>query len=135
MYAMGKEKGVEEYKKQRQDILNANFAKSYQDTNKILEVLRRFNISVISARLKVETLSNLKVALSIQQTEELNEKIEDIYNFICEVEDSSNSENYQVDFSIIKANDHFSDECVESDGFIYKHRMISDEKRARSKKS
>jgi hypothetical protein len=135
MYARGKEKGVEEYKIQQENILNNNFVKSYEDTSKILKVLNDFKITVISARLKVENINNLKIALSIKQSEELNNKIEDIYNIIYDLEDSTNSDNYRIDFSIIKVNDNFSDKCVEGDGYIYKHRLFANEKRTRTKKS
>lgn len=132
MFLMGKEKGVEEYKKKRQDIFNLNFAKSYDDANKILDIIKAFNIQVISARLKIEALNVFRIAISVKQTEVLNTKIEDIYNSIYELEESESNDTYSIDFSIIKANEHFDDKCVENDGYIYKHRLIINEESART---
>lgn len=132
MFLMGKENGVEEYKKKRQDIFNFNFVKSYDDANKILDIIKAFNIQVISARLKIEALNVFRIAISLKQTEELNSKIEDIYNSIYELEESESNDSYSVDFSIIKANESFDDKCVENDGYIYKHRLTINEESTRT---
>lgn len=127
MFLMGKEKGVEEYKKKRQDIFDLNFIKSYNDASKILDIIKAFNIQIISARLKVEALDVFRIAISVKQTEELNSKIEDIYNSIYELEESESSDSYSIDFSIIKASESFDDKFVENDGYIYKHRLTINE--------
>jgi Asp-tRNA(Asn)/Glu-tRNA(Gln) amidotransferase C subunit len=68
--------------------------------------------------------NSLKVVISIKESEDLCKKINNIYEFIGELEEKQNSETYNVDYSIIKANEHFSEKNVESDGFIYKHRLF-----------
>jgi hypothetical protein len=132
IFRMGKEQGAEEYKQQIETLLNENLSKSYNDTTKVLEKLREDNISVISARLKVKAINSLNIILSIKESELLNSKIDKIYNFIYDLEEVTNTENYTVDFSIIKANESFSDKRVESDGYIYKHRLLLNEETART---
>ncbi|WP_448698434.1 hypothetical protein ACFGVR_16490 [Mucilaginibacter sp. AW1-3] len=105
----------------QQAILNENFVRSYEDTCKVLSLLNESDIDVISARLKVETLNHLQIMLSIKQTKDLNDKIENVYSFIYELGESSSSENYNIDFYIIKATEHFNDKGIEKDGYIYKH--------------
>ena len=132
IYMMGKEKGAEEYKEQIDDILKHNFTQSYEDTTRVLERLKDYQLNIISARLKIESIRSLKIILAIQQSDLLSEKIEDVYDFIYDLETQSNNSEYRVDFSIIKANENFDDQCVEGDGYIYKHRLLLNEKSPRT---
>jgi hypothetical protein len=131
IYAMGKEKGVEEAHEKHIDHIGKNLAKSYNDTTKILEKLKANNIDIISARLKMRSENCFKILLSVKDTEDIPLNLDNIYNFIHEVETTSNTNDYMVDFSIVKANSNFSDAKVENDGYIFKHRLFINEEDTR----
>ena len=131
IYNRGKEKGAQELQEKYEHIFSENLSKSYKDTSEILNKIKEENLEVISARLKVLHPNSLKVLISITETEELYKKIDGLYEFIYDLEEKHNNENYNVDFSILKANNTFIEKNVESDGFIYKHQLFLDEKRTR----
>ena len=131
IYNMGKEKGAQELIDKYEKVFRENLSKSFKDTTEILNKIQEENLEVKSARLKVLHPNSLKVLISITETPTLHEKIESIYEFIYELEEKHNNENYNVDFSIIKANEKFTEKNVESDGFIYRHQLFLNEKRSR----
>lgn len=132
IFQMGKERGAVEEKEKIDHIISENFSKSYEHTSRVIKKLSDISVPVISARLKIKAINCLRIALAINSTDLSSEKIEEIYNFIYELEQSENSSDYSVDFSIIKANDSFNDETVENDGYIYKHRLLLDEESTRT---
>ena len=131
IYNMGKEKGVQEFLDKYEKLYQENLSKSYTDTSKILHKIKEKELEIISARLKVLHPNSLKVAISIKETQDISDKLYEIYNFIEELEEKQNSEHYNVDYSIIKANDSFDDNNVENDGYIYKHLLFLNEKGTR----
>jgi hypothetical protein len=135
IFQMGKEKGAKEESDRIQKIIENNLSKTYNDTTKVIEKFRAEKIDIISARLKVKSIYSFKIILAIKFSESVAEKMDNIYDFIFNLEKSINKENYFVDFSIIKANENFSDSKVENDGYIYKHRLIINEKSSRPAQS
>jgi hypothetical protein len=126
IYNMGKEKGVEEEKERFDSLIKENFQRSYNDTTQVLDKIKTSGIEVISARLKIKSINCLRVAVSLKKDNLSDDIIEDIYNFIYELETISNKEDYNIDFSLIKANEGFSDKSVENDGYIYKHQLVNE---------
>jgi hypothetical protein len=135
IYNMGKIKGAEEHEKELIDLIQSNFKKSYLDTSKVLKEMLTKKINVISARLKVESIHSLKVALAVSPDDNLKENIGGLYNFIFELEGKTNSSKYNIDFSIIKATQELTDKCIENDGYIYKHLLLTNAKRSRRSQS
>ena len=131
IYMMGKEKGEQELIEKVHENFRQNLSKSYADTSKILVKIKDENLEIISARLKVLHPNSLKVAISIKESEDISEKLDAIYNFIFEIEEEQNSDIYNVDYSIIKANNGFDENHIENDGYIYKHLLFLNEKRTR----
>jgi hypothetical protein len=131
IYMMGKEKGEQEVFEKFQKAFNENLSKSYADTSKILDKIKTEKLEIISARLKVLHPNSLKVAISVKESENLSEKLSLIYDFIYDLEEKQNTDNYNVDYSIIKANSTFNEKNIENDGYIYKHLLFLNEKRAR----
>lgn len=127
IFNLGKEHEAQRAKKIRLDMLEANFAKSYVDTTKVLKKLKKDKIDVISARLKVENLNCLKIMLSVKNTGDTPLNLSNVYDFIFEIEEKRRSKNYRVNFSITKANESFSEDRVESDGYIYTHGLLDEE--------
>jgi len=131
IYNMGKEKGAQELLDKFDKVYQQNLSKSYLDTSKILNKIKEKELEILSARLKVLHPNSLKVAISIKETQDISDKLTEIYDFIYELEEKQNDDNYNVDYSIIKANAHFDDSVVENDGYIYKHLLFLNEERTR----
>lgn len=134
IYLMGKEKGAEELREKYESIFRENLSKSYADTTKILAEIKNEKLEVLSARLKVLHPNSLKVVISIRETESLSQRLNGIYDFIYDLEEKQNTDRYNVDYSIIKANESFDDKNVENDGYIYKHQLFLNEKGTRKSK-
>jgi hypothetical protein len=138
IFDLGKQKGKEEVDSDFQERLGKNFELSYIHTTEFLKFLSENNVCVLDARLKLEHLSDLKVAVILKEDETLQEKISLVYDFLYDLEAKNNTEDYNIDFTIIKADERFQGELVEKDGFIFTHQLLDNdgaakkEKRARS---
>jgi hypothetical protein len=132
IFDLGKQKGKEEVDNDFQERLGKNFELSYIHTTEFLNFLAEKNVCVLDARLKLEHLSDLK------EDEDLKEKISLVYDFLYELEAKNNTEDYNIDFTIIKADERFQGGLVEKDGYIFTHQLLNndgatkEEKRARS---
>ena len=140
IYDLGKQKGKEEVDNDFQANLNRNFERSYHHTTEFLNFLKNNNVYVLDAKLKFEHLSDLKVAVIIKEEDNLSEKISSIYDFVYDLEGRSNSDDYNIDFTIVKADCNFQDKLVENDGFIFTHQLLindgeSEKERTRAEKS
>lgn len=132
MYTLGKEVGAEEARKEARELYISNLERSYEDTSKVVTFLQENGLEVISARLKVHSLNSLKVMIALAYDEHLINSLDIVYNHLYDVEDKINDKEYDLTFSIIKANKGtFSDICVENDGYIFKHRLSKNAEEAR----
>lgn len=132
IFSLGKERGAEEVRKEIQDLYLTHLTKSYEDTTRLLSYVKDLELDIISARLKVDSLTSLKVVIALKSDEKLLKSLDKLYNRLYDLEDEINSDEYDLRFSIIKANgESFSDKCVENDGYIYKHRLSLNEEEAR----
>jgi hypothetical protein len=130
IFDLGKQKGKEEVDNDFQERLGKNFELSYIHTTEFLNFLAEKNVCVLDAR--------LKVAVILKEDEDLKEKISLVYDFLYELEAKNNTEDYNIDFTIIKADERFQGGLVEKDGYIFTHQLLNndgatkEEKRARS---
>lgn len=125
IYNLGKQKGLEEADEKFDKILTKNFQLSYKHTTELLKFLIKKNISVINARLKLEQINDLKVAVILKSDENVKNHISEVYDFVYDLEGKNNKANYNIDFTIIKADDNFQERLVEKDGYIFTHQLLT----------
>ena len=135
IFAMGKEKGAKEEKDKLDDRIKNLFSKSYEDTSVVLDTMKELGVRPVFARLKLQTLNYLNVIIAVFKSDFTPDKAEKIYNFLSEFEEKKSTKEYNIDFSIFKAPDGFSDTAIENDGYIYKHQSLLNEKSSRPTQS
>jgi len=134
IFDLGKQKGKEEADNHFQDHLNKNFELSYTHTTEFLNFLSDKNINVLDARLKIDHVSDLKVAVILKEEDNLKDKMSLLYDFLYELELKNNTEEYNIDFTIIKADENFQGRLVEKDGFIFTYQLLNNDRAAKKEK-
>ena len=101
-------------KKQLQD----NFSKAAKDTSKVVEFLKAKGIESISAHLKICSLYDLSVLITISEFDFLRDVFSEVYNFTNHIEQIEKSDLYSISFSFVNRSYQFNTELLRSDGFI-----------------
>lgn len=128
IFDLGKQKGKEEADKDFEDRLGRNFELSYIHTTEFLSFLSEQNISALDARLKFEHISDLRVAIVLEEDDDLKNKISLVYDFLYDLEAKNNTEDYNIDFTIIKSDENFQGRLVEKDGYIFTHQLLNNDR-------
>lgn len=117
-YLRGKNDGMEQTNKLLKKQLQDNFSKAAQDTSKVVEFLKAKGIESISAHLKVWSLYDLSILITISELDFLKDVFSEVYNFTNHIEQIEKSDLYSISFSFVNKSDQFNTELLRSDGFI-----------------
>lgn len=117
-YVKGKSDGMEQTNKLLKKQLQDNFSKAAQDTSKVINFLKAKGIESISAHLKVCSLYDLSILITISDTDFLKDIFSEVYNFTNHIEQIEKSDLYSISFGFINKSDEFNADLLRSDGFI-----------------
>ncbi len=121
-YFLGKEEGVEEFKQKFRTIFHRNLKKSYHDTSKVLSQIEKIGVEIQSTHLNIKNINSFRVKIAITESDKLLKNMGSIYESLFSIEEKVRKKNYDLRFSIIKADENFSEACLISDGFNLKHK-------------
>lgn len=122
-YFKGKRDGVEEGRRLILDKLSSNIEKSGKNINKIFQYFKSNKINPIYGFLKVNSWEDFKILIVVGEEDYLSDNILNMYEYISEFENNIKDEFYNVSISIIDNSEYFDQDCVSSDGYIFKHKL------------
>jgi hypothetical protein len=131
IFDLGKQKGKEEAENDFQERLVRNFDLSYVHTTEFLNFLSEKHVDVLDARLKLAHISDLRVAVVVKEDSNLKDNISLVYDFLYDLEAKNNTEDYNIDFTIIKSDENFQGRLVEKDGYIFTHQLLNNDRAAK----
>lgn len=117
-YLKGKSDGMVQTDMLLRKQLEDNFAKAAKDTSKVISFLKEKGIQSLSAHLKICSLYDLSILITISENDFLKDVFSEVYNFTNHVEQIEKSDLYSVSFSFINKSDGFNSDLLHSDGFI-----------------
>lgn len=121
-YFTGKKEALEQNEKLIMEKLVGNVNKSGQNTKDLLKHLKQNQFNPIGAYLKINSWDNFTILLLLPESEFLDEKIFDVYEYISTYEDSLKSDFYNLSISIFDTDGDFNEDCIKSDGYIFKYK-------------
>lgn len=122
----GKEQTNQLLKKQ----LQSNLKKAALDTSTVLNFLKEKKFDAISAHLKVCSLYDLSVIITVRDEDILSPSFMDAYNFTSDLEKKEKTDLYSISFSFVNKSPNFNSELLISDGYIFSHKdSVSSEKK------
>ena len=114
-------KGVSDGKDQTtlllKDQLRANFKKAGADSNKVVDFLKENNLSPISAHLKMCSLYEFTVLVTVKEEDFLSQNFIKVYDFTNSLEVESKTDYYSISFSFINKSPNFNPTILVSDGY------------------
>lgn len=119
-YAYGKRMtdGRQKDEKLFNKLIDENSAQACKDTIGAIEKMRTFNINPISAHLKFITPYEVKVMITISDSDFVKERFLTIYDQVRLIQDESKSDFYSISFTFVNRSAKFDDEQLTLDGFF-----------------
>lgn len=110
--------------------LRSTFDTNVKLTNQIAEnliiYLKELNIHPLSAYLKIDSIFNFNIIFTTALNDYISEKLLEAYTWINDTEKSVRSPNYNIDLSFMHEDENLNIESLNSDGFKFKHKKLSD---------
>ncbi len=118
-YVKGKNDGMEQTNKLLKKQFQDNLIKSATNTTKVLEFLNSKGVKGISQHLKAESFDDFSVLITVSEDDILKDVFSEVYKFTEHLEQLVKEELYSISFSFINKSDHFDEEMIHSDGYIF----------------
>lgn len=123
VYLEGKKNGLEETKRNLIKKLSGNINKTGELAEKLLSCFKQMDIDIHTVYLKINSLNEFKILLTMPEDVFLSDRILSVYDYISNFEHEQNKDSYHLDISITSDNKYLSEECIKSDGFEFKLKM------------
>lgn len=134
-YFKGKSDGLEQNNKLFKKQLQDNFAKAGKDASKVIAFLRSKGVNSISAHLKLCSVYDMSILITISDEDFLKDVFNEIYSFISHIEQMEKTDLYSISFSFINRTSGFNMDLLISDGFCFSLKELASDKKAEPKKS
>ena len=121
-YFRGLSDGKEQTNKVLKNQLQANLKKAAVDTSTVLHFLKDKKFGAISAHLKVCSLYDLSVIITVRDEDILSPGFTEAYDFTCNLEKKEKTDLYSISFSFVNKSPNFNSGLLLSDGYIFSHK-------------
>lgn len=111
------ERGIDD-KKKFQDRVKINVANTVDYIKQVVTQLRKLELSVNGAYIKLERANSLSVIITVPVNTFMDEKLLQVYSFTHDIERHSRSDDYRVAFSITYNEGDLDQDALLSDGFF-----------------
>ena len=101
------------------DLLD-NINKTGELATELLPFFKKMGISIQAAYLKINSLNEFKILLTVPEDAFLSDSIVPVYDFISDFERKQNKDSYYLDISITIDNEYLNKESIRADGFEFK---------------
>lgn len=118
-YLTGKKEGLQQNQKVLIQQLESNVKKASQHTAQIVKHLKAQSINPLSAHLKLSSFDEMKVLLTLSETDFISEKITDVYDHISAFEETVSEDLYTIYFTLAIAGEQFNRSLLDADGYIF----------------
>lgn len=113
------ELGVEQKVLVLRKQFEANLTEAAKNTAKVYDQLKVREMTPISAHLKTDTFDRFDILILVEESDLLKEAFDEIYNMTRAMEDAVTEDGYSVSFSFINKSEHFDEDMLFSDGYIF----------------
>lgn len=121
-YLKGLSDGKEQTNTVLKNQLQANLNKAAVDTSTVLHFLKEKKFDAISAHLKVCSLYDLSVIITVRDEDILSPSFTEVYDFSCTLEKKEKTNLYSISFSFVNKSPNFNSGLLISDGYIFSHK-------------
>ena len=110
------ERGIDDRNK-FQERVKINIDNTINYTKEVVAHLKKLELSVNGAFVKIERANSLSVIISVPVATFMNELLLDVYSFAHSIERHSRSDDYRVAFSVTYNDGEINEDALLSDGF------------------
>lgn len=121
-YKTGMSDGMEKSEMLFKQKLFDNSDRAASDTNKVIEELTSRGITAISAHLRIISVYEFEVLITVSNEDFIKDSFEDIYTFVNSIEKINRTELYSVTFSFINQSSEFDKDLLKADGYRYNYK-------------
>lgn len=123
VYMEGEKKGLEEAEGNLVRTLSDHINKTGELATELLPLFKKMGISIHATYLKINSLNEFKILLTVPEKMFLSDSILSAYDAISDLEREQNKDSYYLDISITSDNEYLSEERLKFDGFDFKLKM------------
>lgn len=125
-YKSGYDAKDEEIKSRRLGLFTDNIILTNQVTEDLLAYLEKLNIYPVSAYLKIDSIVSFHIIFTAELNDYISEKLLIAYDWISDTEKKIRNINYNIDLSFMHEDENLNMERLNSDGFRFKHKRLSE---------
>lgn len=124
-YQKGYDDKGEELKNKISEIFDSNSQITNKLTIDLFNHLKELDLKPINAFLKVESIFNFSIIVTVSLEDYISEKLLKAYNWTNETEKILKNDNYRIDISFMYDDENLNVDCLNSDGYRFKHKSLS----------
>lgn len=124
-YQQGYNDKDEEIRLRITEIFETNRDLTDKISTNLFEYLKTLGVKPVSAFMKVGSIFNYSILVSVTIDDYVSDNILKAYNWAHEAEKVSRNAHYNLDISFIYEDEHLNIDCLNSDGFRFRHKTIS----------
>lgn len=125
-YRQGYNAKDEEIKSKLRSTFDTNVRLTNQIAENLITYLKELNIQPLSAYLKIDSIFNFSIIFTTTLNDYISERLLQAYNWISDTEKRVRTQNYNIDLSFMHEDENLNIESLNSDGFKFKHKKLSD---------
>ncbi|WP_158797771.1 hypothetical protein [Pedobacter sp. L105] len=123
-YKSGYDAKDEETKSKLRVIFDMNILQTNQITEKLLAYLKELNIQPIAAYLKIDNIYSYSIIVTVGLEDYISSQLLKAYDWVNHTEKETRTKNYTIDLSFMHGDEHLDLECLNSDGYKFKSKML-----------
>ena len=120
-FYMGKEAGMDEYKRIVFSQFKENIQKATELSEKFLQALSQLQVVPLSIHLKAEDITSFKALFVVTKDAFLNDSFRQVYTLARQYKNNSETEKFYINFSFTPHSEHLDEHCLVADGFGMKY--------------
>jgi hypothetical protein len=117
-YRTGHAEGADQDEKLFQKLIQDASKQAAKDTVSVIAYMKDGGFTPISAHLKIVSRYEVKVLITVSDSDFIKDSFVDLYAKVIEIQQKSKTDFYSISFTFINRSNSFDEELVRLDGFF-----------------